>query len=84
MTEQEIQALKEIMAATVRQELEPVKSEMADIKRNISTLSSEMAGMKKDVSTIKKDVSHTRKQVDILYTWVDGIDLDVKQLKKAL
>lgn len=77
MTKEEMQALqamfeaeREHTAKLVREELQPIKEDLAAVKE--------------DVATVKADVKHVKKQVDVLYTWVDRVDLDVKGLKKAL
>ena len=38
-------------------------------------------GLEAGQQEIKEDVKYIREQVDILYNWVDRIDLDVKTLK---
>lgn len=57
------------IADIMDEKLEPVKSEIKSIRQ--------------DIKKIKADVAYTKDQVDILYGWVDGIDLDVKTLKRG-
>lgn len=73
MTEQEMQALRAMMKEVVSEELKPVKADVEGIKTE----------MQSEFKSVHQKLDHLTFQVDTLYKWVDGIDIDVKSLKKA-
>ena len=75
MTEQEMKALLEASEKRIGMMLDAKLDAME--RRLENTLAAELEVVNEKLDTLSF-------QMDTVYRWVDGIDLDVKQLKKAL
>lgn len=60
-------------------ELQDLKSGQTRLDTRMDRFESRMDGFERDLKSVKSTVEKTAKQVDILYNWVDGIDLKVKK-----
>lgn len=75
MTEQEMKVLLEESEKRIGMMMDAKLDAME--RRLENTLTVEM-------KAVNEKLDHLAFQMDTVYNWVDGIDLDVKQLKKAL
>ena len=73
LTKEDLQAIAELMDSRLETGLAPINDRLDSMQSDIKEL-------KNDVKTLKADVAHIKKQTDVLYEWVDGIDLSVKDL----
>jgi predicted nucleic acid-binding Zn-ribbon protein len=78
MSDQEmLQAMSNLLDSKLKEELAPIKTDLSDLKSDVSIL-------KTDISDLKMDMKHVKNQVNVLYNWVDGIDLKVKSVTEIL
>lgn len=50
------------------------------VREEVAPIKNEVAAMRKDLQTVKHDLKEVAWKVDVLYDWVDSIDLKVKKI----
>ena len=55
--------------------------EQKAIREELCGIREEQCAMRKDIQTLKHDVKEIAWKVDILYDWVDGLELRLKALE---
>lgn len=77
MTEQEMQAIQQMLEASEKRMGMMMDAKLDAMERRLeNTLAVEM-------QTVNEKLDTLTFQMDTVYKWVDGIDLEVKQLKRA-
>ncbi|NLW78108.1 MAG: hypothetical protein GXY32_01675 [Ruminococcaceae bacterium] len=66
--------------ALTQEDLQAIGALMA---AKLEPLQTDIAALKQGQSAMQKDITHIKRQVDVVYDWVDGIDLRVKTLERG-
>jgi hypothetical protein len=86
MTTEELQAIREIVQEEtrkiVREEQVGLERRLAAIEGRSVITNNRLEHVENSLHVANEKLDHLRWQMDVVYDWVDGIDLDVKNLKK--
>jgi polyhydroxyalkanoate synthesis regulator phasin len=64
----------------IQEDIAGIKSDVTVLKGDVSALKDDVTVLKGDVLALKDDTTKIKSQVNIVYEWVDSIDLKVKKI----
>lgn len=70
------------MLSRLQDDIALMRSEQKENSRTIAMIQIRLEQARDELKIIKEDVRDIKRQVNILYDWVDSLDLSVKDLKE--
>lgn len=81
MNQEELKAVLAELLAPIEKKLDQIEHDQHAMRIHTGKIMSDVASVDRRISGIEEDIKYIKGQIDVVYDWVDRVDLEVKELK---